>query len=120
MRNVEPKQYELRFYRFVFTLLIQMILLMAVATVLFMFAGENAALGFLIAVGYGAFAFVIIRTALTYVRTMQLQLEIELKTIYGIELKKEMEEEINAEDIEEEEEKKKEGGITLGEFFGRV
>ena len=119
MRNVEPKQYELRFYRFVFMLLIKLILLMAVATALFMYAGENVVLGFLIAVGYGAFVLVIIRMGLTYVRTLQLQLEIELKTIYGIELKKEMEEEINAEDIEEEE-KTKEGGITLGEFFGRT
>lgn len=119
MRNVEPKQYELRFYRFVFTLLIQILVLMAVATALFIFAGENAFLGMLIVAGSGVFLVIIMRVAWTHIQGLRTQLTVELLAIYGVELKKEMEREINMDDIEEEEKKEK-GGITLGEFFGRA
>lgn len=121
MKNINPKQYDIRFWRFVFTLLIQVILLMAVATGIFTLTGGDYLIGIFVVICCGFVMLLITRVTLVYIELLKIQLTIELKTIYGISLEKEIEE-MNMPETEEEDSKAGElmekGGSRAGRIFG--
>lgn len=116
MKNINPKLYEIRFWRFVFTLLIQVMLLMAVATGLYNLSGGNSIVGVFVVVACGFIIILITRIALVYIDLLKTQLTIEMKAIYGIELEKEIEE-LNLPETEEEKIAEK-GGSRSERLFG--
>jgi hypothetical protein len=121
MKNINPKQYELRFIRFVFSLLIQILLMMAAATALFNLSGGHPIMGTFVVVCGGIYTAIITRVALIYIQGLKVQLIIEMRTIYGIELEKEIKE-LNLPETEEEESEEakdiEKGGSRLGQLFG--
>lgn len=120
MKNIDPKTYDNRFWRFTFLLLIQVLIIMSVAAGLVIFSEFNIVVMLVALGGCGTFMVILIYLAIAQITVMREQMRVELHRIYGKDLEGEIDKEFTQEitdAVDEETTIEGEGGAEIGTLF---